>query len=103
MKYETPSHVPWGAIDAHRCSGLGLLPLPSGETGGVRGQVSLDGANPLTRPRKSAGDLSPRKSGLPDLRTMVRNPGKPGVRWRGEPATRPYLNFYRYRQLGLWA
>ena len=30
-----------------------------------------------------SGTLSHRKSGLPDLRNIVRNPGKPGFRGRG--------------------
>jgi hypothetical protein len=33
-----------------------------------------------------AADLSHRKSGLPDLRTIVPNPGKPGFGGRGGPS-----------------
>jgi hypothetical protein len=64
-------------IDAQIRPGLGLLPLPEGERGGVRGFGSLDKLEPLTRPRLRAGDLSP--SG------------------RGELAAPLYVNFIRTR------
>src|SRR5262249_481570 len=47
----------------------------------VRG-TDLGNCNPLTRNgRKAPIRTSPhRKSGLPDLRTILRNPGRPGMR-----------------------
>ena len=64
-------------LSEHRRN-LGLLPPP------LRGRVG-EGGKPQIQslPPPPSLSLPRRKSGLPDLRTTMRNPGKPGFRGGG--------------------
>src|SRR5260370_35118996 len=65
-------------LGAQRCCGLGALPSPLRGGVGGGGREMEAPASPNSPPPTPA--LPPRKSGMPNLATIVRNPGKPGLR-----------------------
>src|SRR5882757_1396809 len=72
-RHESPERL---AADA--ANSVGSL-SPFGERAGVRGlPIDRETIPPHPTPL-------PRKSGLPDLRDLKRDPGKPGARGRGSP------------------
>ena len=56
--------------------------FPSPLWGGVRGGGG-DWCTRIAQQRPPSQTLPHRTSGLPDLRTILRNPGRPGLRWGG--------------------
>src|SRR6478736_2821393 len=76
-------------VDAKQCRALSALPSPlwggvGGGGGGLRTHLTQ-------QPRPPSPALPRRKSGLPDLRKISRDPGKPGARGGGSRPSLPLI------------
>src|SRR6478672_618126 len=76
-------------VDAKQCRALSALPSPL--WGGVGGGGGALRTHLTQQPRPPSPALPRRKSGLPDLRKISRDPGKPGARGGGSRPSLPLI------------